>query len=132
MTTSSALLNEFLIALGSNRIAIDSKKRQLVDLPAYTSNAIIALFDTENKGHVTLANLYEFLKKKYIYPTEKELFTLFKEIDILKIGVIEPSQFAEFLISQTRLGFVSKPHFLDLESALVAVFQQHLDNSKTI
>jgi hypothetical protein len=79
-----------------------------------------------------LADLYEFLKKKYIYPTEKELFTLFKEIDILKIGVIEPSQFAEFLISQTRLGFVSKPHFLDLESALVAVFQQHLDNSKTI
>jgi hypothetical protein len=75
-------------------MAIDSQKKQLVDLPAYTSTAAISLVDIENKGHATLADLYEFLKKKYIYPTEKELFTLFKEIDSLKIGVIEPNQLA--------------------------------------
>jgi hypothetical protein len=132
MTTSSALLNEFFIVLGSNRMAIDSKKRQLVELPSYTSTAVSSLFDIENKGHVTLADLYEFLKRKYIYPTEKELFTLFKEMDSLKIGVIEPNQLAEFLIPQIRLGFSTKSHYLDLETALASVFHQYLDSSKTI
>jgi|JI6StandDraft_1071083.scaffolds.fasta_scaffold10732_2 Ca2+-binding EF-hand superfamily protein len=78
MSTPSFLLSELLMALGTTRMAIESKKRQLVDLPSYTSASVFALFDTEGKGHISLANLYDYLKLRYIFPTEAELFSLFK------------------------------------------------------
>lgn len=132
MSTPSFLLNELLTTVGTARMIIEAKKRQLVDLPSFTSASLFSLFDTEGKGHISLANLYDYLKLRYVFPSEMEIFTLFKQIDVLKMGLIEPAQLNDFFTPQTRAVASSKSHYGHLDSMVTAVLSQWLENFRNI
>jgi len=69
MSTPSVLLSEYLLALGTARAAIERKKRQLVGLPSYTASSVFSLIDTQAKGRICIADLYDYLKLRYIFPS---------------------------------------------------------------
>lgn len=126
MSTPSYLLSELLATLGSSRMALELKKRQLIENSAYTASGVFCLFDLDNSGRISLTTLYEFLKQRYIFPTESELFVLFKELDTLKMGYIEITQLTDFLTPQSRPTSLSKSCFGSLDSAVTAILSQYL------
>jgi hypothetical protein len=128
MSNSSYSLFELLRALGTGRIALDWKKKQLCDLPSFSQTVVFNLFDAEGKGYLTLADLYNFLKTRYINPTESELFSLFKDMDRNKSGRITISELIDFLIPQNSRVSASKSLNNDLNSSLTEIFDQVIEN----
>lgn len=114
--------------MGTGRIALDWKKRQLCEMPGFSQSAVFTLFDQEGKGHLALADLYNFLKSRYINPTESELFTLFKDIDRNKSGRITVSELIDFLMPQNSRVGAAKSLGGDINSALTEIFDQVIEN----
>lgn len=129
MAATDYHLAELLKGLGAGRLLLDLRKRQLVDLPGFNQVTVFNLLDSDRKGQITLANLYEFLRSRHVQPSEIELFHLFKHIDRLKLGYIDSAQLFDFLVPQVRHGtLIGKSSCEDLSGAVTAIFEQVLQN----
>ena len=52
--------------------------------------------DPMAKGVIELGDLYQYLAKVGIHPSEGEIFSIFKELDIKKKGFLTPSDLSDY------------------------------------
>ena len=61
--------------------------------PYFQTVSVFERFDKFKKGHLIPSDFSEFMLENNIYPTESELYLIFKDFDVEKVGIVTLERF---------------------------------------
>lgn len=95
MSTSTLrkYLTEYLLRCNKLESLAESIRQSLSNNPYFQIVSVFERFDKFRKGYLEPADFSEFMLENKVYPTEGELYLIFKDFDVSKKGMVTLKEF---------------------------------------
>ena len=119
-------------ALGNGWRLLSTIKNNLAQSMGFRATDLFKQINSRGRGAIELKDLYQFLVSKGIQPSQGEIFTIFKELDLNKKGYISAADFCDYF-SNSIDGQASSSKLEFGEIDLVKkFFNQLIDNHRRL
>ena len=95
MSSISKHLTQYLIKLNQLEIFNENLRQTMCTNPFFQTISVFERFDKFRKGHLTPSDFSEFMLENGIYPSDLELYLIFKDFDVDKVGLVTIERFEE-------------------------------------
>ena len=98
MSQVSRQLTDYLLKSHTHEIMAEQLRVKIAQNPYFQVETVFERMDKFKKGHLVPDDLSEFMLEGKVYPSEMELYLVFRDFDKDRVGVVTIKQFQEELL----------------------------------
>ena len=95
MATVRQILTDYFVKCNKLEILSEKIRQAIAENPYFQAKSVFERFDKFRKGYLIPSDFSEFMLENQVYPTESELYLIFRDFDKARLGVITIDKFEE-------------------------------------